>query len=147
MVVDVLFGKTNQLVGKAMELRWAKQGLLASNIANAETPGYRAVDIDFKATMEQLISKTQETPNSEMNLHRSDPRHFQNPGIEDSNKTPKIIFAAGDADSFGNDSNSVEIEQQLARSQMNATLYTMLSRIMAKKTSGMRTTLDNLGRL
>jgi flagellar basal-body rod protein FlgB len=37
--------------GKALELRSQRMGLLASNIANAATPGYKARDIDFAAAM------------------------------------------------------------------------------------------------
>lgn len=37
--------------GKALELRSQRMGLIASNIANAGTPGYKAKDIDFAAAM------------------------------------------------------------------------------------------------
>jgi flagellar basal-body rod protein FlgB len=37
--------------GKALELRSQRMGLLASNIANAGTPGYKAKDIDFAAAI------------------------------------------------------------------------------------------------
>ena len=37
--------------GKALELRSQRMGLLASNIANAGTPGYKAKDIDFNAAL------------------------------------------------------------------------------------------------
>lgn len=37
--------------GKALELRSQRMGLIASNIANAGTPGYKAKDIDFSAAI------------------------------------------------------------------------------------------------
>jgi flagellar basal-body rod protein FlgB len=37
--------------GKALELRSQRMGLLASNIANAGTPGYKAKDIDFASAI------------------------------------------------------------------------------------------------
>lgn len=37
--------------GKALELRSQRMGLIASNIANAGTPGYKAKDIDFAAAL------------------------------------------------------------------------------------------------
>lgn len=40
--------------GKALELRSQRMGLLASNIANAATPGYKAKDIDFAAAMREV---------------------------------------------------------------------------------------------
>jgi flagellar basal-body rod protein FlgB len=44
---DTLFG----IHGAALELRSARMGLIASNIANAATPGYKAKDIDFAAAL------------------------------------------------------------------------------------------------
>jgi len=40
---------------KALVLRAERQSLLASNIANADTPGYVARDINFKETLGQLM--------------------------------------------------------------------------------------------
>lgn len=37
--------------GTALELRSQRMGLIASNIANAATPGYKARDIDFAAAL------------------------------------------------------------------------------------------------
>lgn len=37
--------------GTALELRSQRMGLLASNLANAGTPGYKAKDIDFAAAL------------------------------------------------------------------------------------------------
>lgn len=37
--------------GKALELRSQRMGVIASNIANAGTPGYKARDIDFTAAI------------------------------------------------------------------------------------------------
>jgi len=44
---DELFG----IHGTALSLRSQRLSLLASNIANAATPGYRARDIDFRQAM------------------------------------------------------------------------------------------------
>ena len=40
--------------GAALELRSRRLGLLASNIANASTPGYKARDIDFNAAIRSV---------------------------------------------------------------------------------------------
>ena len=44
---DDLFG----VHGKALSLRSQRLGLLASNIANASTPGFKARDIDFSEAL------------------------------------------------------------------------------------------------
>jgi len=47
MAGDRLFG----VHGAALAVRSQRMGLLASNIANASTPGYKAKDIDFAAAL------------------------------------------------------------------------------------------------
>lgn len=42
----------------ALSLRAQRQQVLASNIANADTPDYKARDIDFAAAMQSATSKT-----------------------------------------------------------------------------------------
>ena len=44
---DSLFG----VHGAALAVRSQRMGVLASNIANASTPGYKAKDIDFQAAL------------------------------------------------------------------------------------------------
>lgn len=42
--------------GMALELRSQRMGLIASNIANAATPGYKARDIDFAAALKARMA-------------------------------------------------------------------------------------------
>lgn len=41
--------------GTALELRGARMAVLASNIANAATPGYKARDIDFASALDARV--------------------------------------------------------------------------------------------
>lgn len=47
MANDSLFG----VHGAALAVRAQRMGVLASNIANASTPGYKARDMDFRAAL------------------------------------------------------------------------------------------------
>ena len=49
-LIDHAFG----IHGQALEIRGQRLDLLASNIANAATPGYRARDLDFRAALVEL---------------------------------------------------------------------------------------------
>ena len=48
MIEQDLFG----VHGAALEVRSQRMGLLASNIANASTPGFKARDLDFQAALQ-----------------------------------------------------------------------------------------------
>lgn len=43
--------------GAALTLRSERMGVIASNIANAATPGYKARDIDFNAALDARLDK------------------------------------------------------------------------------------------
>ncbi|MEO0464071.1 MAG: flagellar basal body rod protein FlgB [Pseudomonadota bacterium] len=42
--------------GAALEVRSQRMGVLASNIANAATPGFKARDVDFAAALDARLS-------------------------------------------------------------------------------------------
>ncbi len=44
---------------QALQLREQRNGILASNIANAATPGFKARDIDFQSALTQAIDNSQ----------------------------------------------------------------------------------------
>ena len=48
---ETLFG----IHGTALALRSQRMGILASNIANAATPGYKARDLDFAAALKASV--------------------------------------------------------------------------------------------
>lgn len=55
-MIDTLFG----IHGAALALRSERMGILASNLANAGTPGYKAKDIDFAAALQARTSGASE---------------------------------------------------------------------------------------
>lgn len=50
MAADSLFG----VHGAALQVRSQRMGVLASNIANSSTPGFKARDIDFKSALASM---------------------------------------------------------------------------------------------
>jgi len=62
-----------QVKRTALNARAYRQELLASNIANADTPNYKARDIDFKAALEGALSGRTE---GSLGLARTSSRHM-----------------------------------------------------------------------
>ncbi len=61
----------------ALNLRSYRQELLASNIANADTPHYKARDIEFKSALADMMAgKTQ----GDLSLTRTSARHLAGTG-------------------------------------------------------------------
>ena len=58
----------------ALNVRAYRQQVLASNIANTDTPGYKARDIDFKSALEGALKGN--TGNGGVQLARTDAGHL-----------------------------------------------------------------------
>jgi len=54
---EALFG----IHGAALEVRSQRMGVLASNIANAATPGYKARDVDFSTALDAKLAQGRAT--------------------------------------------------------------------------------------
>ena len=63
MDIDKAFG----IHAQALALRARRADLLAANLANSDTPGYRARDLDFRAALAGALNQAP--------LRRTDPRH------------------------------------------------------------------------
>ncbi|MEJ2529201.1 MAG: flagellar basal body rod protein FlgB [Gammaproteobacteria bacterium] len=66
MKLDQVFGIHEQ----ALKLRGRRAEVLAGNIANADTPGYKARDFDFHSLLRQEVGSTQR-------MKTTNPRHIQ----------------------------------------------------------------------
>ena len=51
----VLISPQTQLIARYMDLLVTRQKLVATNIANADTPGYRARDVNFRQEMARAM--------------------------------------------------------------------------------------------
>ena len=60
----------------ALSLRSQRQTVLASNIANADTPNYKARDFDFSSALQAAVEKAGNVPQT---LTTTASRHYPNP--------------------------------------------------------------------
>lgn len=64
----------------ALVLRSRRSEILASNLANADTPGYKAKDFDFKAAMSDAMGNRSEFKKSHLKMATTNDRHLQTNG-------------------------------------------------------------------
>lgn len=95
-----------RILERLLRFTGIRHGVIASNIANADTPGYKAKDIRFEANLEEEIS-----------LKVTNPAHIR--GSEPS-MTPTVITENGGE---WLDRNNVELDEEMAKMTENALLY------------------------
>jgi flagellar basal-body rod protein FlgB len=135
-MIDNLFSGSLTSMEAALDVRALRHKLLASNIANAETPGYRALDVDFEATMRELLE------------HPLEGR----PGLAGDQMRPSRSLAEAlhivgdDASSIGNAQNTVDLEQQMAHLEENAMMFQLATRLVARRFQGLARVIEEGGR-
>ncbi len=72
-----LFGKTFQIIEKALNLRSKKAAIITSNLVNVDTPGYKARDLPFKKIMEQYLGNDS---GSKLKMQTTEPGHMNTKG-------------------------------------------------------------------
>ncbi len=97
---------------KAIELRSTRQQVLASNIANADTPNYKARDFDFATALKNAFSRN---PGA---LDMTDPRHMQSAG-----STGGFKLAYSQPYQASLDNNTVEMDVERNKYMDNAIHY------------------------
>jgi flagellar basal-body rod protein FlgB len=126
-----LFGATQQLLSLSMRLRSMRHELLAGNIANADTPGYRAKDLDFADALKALVAPEKASDNG------PDPRVqliAARPLDVPSSASPEALVRVQEAQGKFDD-NSVDLDRQIATLVENSLSYetslTLLGRTLA----------------
>ena len=112
---------------QALGLRSKRMEVLARNIANADTPHFKAKDIDFRSVLKQTREDSLQTTN---NLHMPLPME-ENPGGEKY----RVPFNA----SF--DGNTVEMSVEQAKFGQVAADYQTTLNILENRVSGIRRAL------
>lgn len=126
-----IFDRTMRLLERTLDLRSGRQRVIASNLANEETPGYRASELTF---MDQLQSAHK--GRLPIVLAATQPRHFGLHGAEGVQAvTGKLNeVPAGD---IPLDANSVNLELEMAKLSENVMQYNAAATILSKKFQGL----------
>ena len=134
-----IFDKTIGMLGSALDLRAARQRLISSNIANQDTPGYKASDIKF----EDELRKREGTGGAPV-LVRTSSGHLPLSGSGSGTGDPRVIERGGETEGY--DQNSVGIEGEMARLSENALMYSVASKLIRGKFSTLMTAIKEGGR-
>jgi flagellar basal-body rod protein FlgB len=106
---------TLEFHGQALTLRAERQRLIASNIANADTPGYVARDMDFARALREA-SGTSSVAGAMATTHAS---HLAAPA--GARSAAELNYAHNPQDSL--DQNTVDLDRERASFAENAVKY------------------------
>ncbi len=139
-----LFDKTTNLLHRTLDLRGVKHQATLANIANQETPYYKAKELNFKRAIRDFLPLPIEGPMSvtdkshfafEMKLAQTDSAHIPIGGhiwqaesyvLDSQDKTTRL------------DQNNVNMEQEMATLAENNLMFNATSQMIAGKFGGLK---------
>lgn len=103
----------DRFLENVLYLRSQRQAVLAANIANADTPNYKARDFNFKDALQQATGAL-----APLKLGANSTGHL--PGVT-TKSTADLLFRTPSQPSL--DGNTVEMNAERAEFALNATMY------------------------
>lgn len=108
----------------AMNLRLLNQNVIASNIANADTPGYKAQKVEFENALRQTLGVDDQLP-----METSDPEHI---AVKSTDPVHPAIYQDPNAVE-GLDGNTVNRSSEMAAMVENQQLYETAAEMVKRK--------------
>jgi flagellar basal-body rod protein FlgB len=118
---NILFDPTIEGLARTLTLHQQRHEVLASNLANVETPGYRARELDFQDTLKEAFD-------SRGGGERAEGR--ASTVVEDKTAPRRA------------DGNTVDMDMQMAKLNANGTSYLALARILGRRVALLRQAIE-----
>lgn len=112
-------------LGYAMNVASEKNDVIAQNIANVDTPGYKAKDMKFDAVMADVMGTGKKLP-----LYRTDEKHLPS---EETVIDPASYVYDQNNPSVRNDGNDVNEDYEMSQMAENGIRYSLLSQITGNR--------------
>jgi flagellar basal-body rod protein FlgB len=131
MPTDSLFSGTIATLAKSLNLRSIQHKALASNIANMDTPNYKAVELDVA---EKMNKSKGSVPG--IQLVRTQAAHLQ--FRSDRADNVKLKAVTPPALSLRGDGNTVDIDRTMGKLAENTLLYNATAQLISRKFKGLK---------
>lgn len=126
-MTDKIFG----IHAQTLRLRAERAQVLAANLANADTPGYKARDLNIETAFSHVLKNQTGT------LVQTHASHLS--GNSGPNSAPRIQYRVATQPSL--DGNTVDMEQERSAFMQNALMYQASLRFVSGRISGLLTAI------
>ncbi|MCJ7809034.1 MAG: flagellar basal body rod protein FlgB [Desulfobulbaceae bacterium] len=130
-----LFKGTFPLLEKALDLRSLKHNVTVSNIANKDTPNYKAFDLIVEEELEKVMGS-----GKELGLKKTHQGHL--PGRTIGGGNVKLGTDNTSQLSLKRDGNTVDMDTEMAKLSENNLMYNTLAQIISKKFQGLNNVIQ-----
>lgn len=137
--------KSKPLMEAALSARAMRQDMIASNIANIDTPYYKARDIDFETTLIQTAKEMYNQENTqELQMAQTDASHLS--GSDDFD-TSKYTIYLRDGQMARNDGNTVDLDVETTEMGKNQVMFNALTAALSKNSTIFKSVIEASSKL
>jgi flagellar basal-body rod protein FlgB len=122
--IDSGFDATIGALNTTLNLRLTNQNVISSNIANADTPGYKAKTMEFEGALRDALGVGNQLPPAETNPHHI--VHRSTDAV-----APEIYDDPNGVESL--DGNTVDRASEMAKMAENQILYDASAEMLKRK--------------
>ena len=129
-----IFGGSIEMLHHSLDVRSSNHNVIVSNIANADTPNYKAFHVEVKKEMEKFAIDS-----GRLRMRRTQEAHLPLRSV-----TGVRVTARGNGNplfSLRGDGNTVDIDQSMADLAENNLLYNASAQIIQKKFQGLKSAI------
>lgn len=127
---------------QALSLRQARHEVLAANIANADTPNYKARDIDFASELKRATAGSAQHAAHQggLDLARTSNRHIAGEGPAWRGGSAQLLYRTPDQPSL--DGNTVDMDRERTQFADNAVRYQAALTILNRRIQGLKNAMQ-----
>lgn len=118
-----IFGPAFDNLENALDIYKAKHSVIAGNIANVDTPGYKAKEIDFKDAFSGALQR------SGIAMRNTNERHFRPASITSSASS---YMREQVNNSLRNDGNNVNVDKEMMALSENSIMYDIATQAVSR---------------
>jgi flagellar basal-body rod protein FlgB len=128
--------KTLKALTTALNFREMRQELISSNVANANTPGFKAKKMDFEEALARALDV-----DGQMGMNVTDVRHHNVGNGGFNNLEPEIYDNPNGV--VAENGNTVDVEAEMAQMAENKLMYDALVQLINKKMGIMKYAINS----
>jgi flagellar basal-body rod protein FlgB len=125
---------TINILQKALDASWVRNDVIANNIANVDTPSYKAYRVEFEELLKKAIDSNQ------MPVTSTNPKHITIGSGSLNRVTPRIVRDRSTSTRL--DGNNVNIDVETANLANNTIMYQALVDQLSAKLARLRTVIN-----
>ncbi|WP_458699794.1 flagellar basal body rod protein FlgB [Sulfurospirillum sp. 1307] len=132
--------KAKPLMEAALSARALRQDLIAGNIANIDTPFYKARDVDFESALKEKAREMYAKDDvKKLEMATTNEHHLK--AYED-NDTHKATLFLRDGHMARNDGNTVDLDVETTELSKNSVMFNALTAALKKNSTIFKSVLE-----